>query len=98
MRWHEYAAQYKQDVALDVNQFRMFPDKVPPKSDEFFHLYPNPGRDFIRDFHKDTAAIDRIPTAGQPSQYLPSLINTELVSDTRITDRPCNDANRCQCM
>jgi hypothetical protein len=98
LRWYEYAAQYKQDVTLDVNRFRQFPDKIPPKSDEFFRLYPNPGRGFMRDFHKDTAAIDRIPTAGQPSQYLPSLIDTELVSDTRNTNPSWNDANTSQCM
>jgi hypothetical protein len=82
MTWEAYAAQYMQDLDQNVNRAQLFPDAIPPNADKFFNLYPNAGREFMKDFHKDTAAIDHIPWAGQPSQYLPRSIDTELVSDT----------------
>jgi hypothetical protein len=82
MTWEAYAAQYKQDLDQDVNRAQLFPDEIPLNVDKFFNLYPNTGRYFMGNFHKDTAAIDHIPGAGQLSQYLPRSIDTELVSDT----------------
>lgn len=79
----KYAAQVLQDDHQNVDRYKMYPEVPPPDADKVFLMYPNMlGMMNMRGIHRDTAALDLVPSPGWFDQYFPKGIDAKLVSDT----------------